>query len=62
MRKVSSWQNLSATQMADLGTLKDLKGLLDDGVITQAEFEAQKKATLAGPIAPAAPVAQPVVA
>ena len=48
--------------MADLGTLKDLKGLLDDGVITQAEFEAQKKATLAGPIAPAAPVAQPVVA
>ena len=33
--------------MPDLEQLKELKALLDDGVLTQAEFDEQKKAVLA---------------
>ena len=35
--------------MPDLEQLKELKALLDDGVLSQAEFDEQKKAVLAAP-------------
>ena len=47
-----------AAEMSDtVAKLKELKELLDSGVLTQAEFDAEKAKVLGAPVAPAAPQA-----